>query len=1050
MSRHGANGCHCHSSIQSGRGALRLWVDFAGSQANDVVADLELADVRTTLGAHLAPLALAHLGGRAEWKRTASRTTVKASNLSLALLDGDTVGPSDFELTIDDAPGGSPGHGSLAFGQVALRPLATIAAHLSLPPAARNALVRLEPQGALRGRIEWVGDPAAPEGYAIRADLSRLTIASRDGLPGVADLSGSIDATDRGGLLRVAGERMTLTLPHLFDQPAVLDSIRGEVRWQQAQNGYDVLWKNVQFANGDAAGTTDGSWQPRADGPGHIDVAARLTRINLTTAYRYLPVVAAPSLREWLRRAIVKGTSDDARLDLSGDLERFPFAQGKGGSFQFAMKAHGVTLNYAERWPALTDMVADMRIDGPRVVIDASSARVRSAQIGATHVEIADLHAPNPVLQVDGTASGSTSEFLAFVATSPVAEWIGHDTDAITAAGDGQLMLKFALPLRDPPHATFSGDYRLMSDNVQLPGMPALTEVTGDLTFTERDLRASGITAQAMGGPIKLDLAHDGDHILVDAEGHADVALVRAAFDVPLLAHVSGDTDWHLAVDVHDRQAAWTVQSSLAGAVVDLPAPIGKSAAASVPLRVERRVQKADADRISIDYGDIAKVVLHRQTGGPAPVIDRAVVLVGRSMNDAVEPDQPGIWIRADAPVLDVDAWLDVDVMGSDPASASATTPLVVNGVDLQAGSVTALGRTFSRVKTSARRRNGEWRLALDAAELSGTATWRTATASQPNGRVAARLTRLTPPPVSDDGGANAATARAPSSHWPAVDLVADTVIKKGRDVGRLELQAEPVGTDWRIRKLALVNDAGRIDADGWWRIAPTGSHTILDVAIDVKEAGAFLGRFGWPDAVKGAPTKIDGQVSWAGAPSDFDYPSLAGNFTLRSGAGQFTKLEPGAARLLGVLSLQALPRRISLDFRDVFSEGFAFDAITGNVRMDKGIMHSDALRLVGPAAAVDIAGDVDLAHETQQLNVRVKPSLSTGVSAGAAALFIANPLLGAAIGAGTLLAQKMLNNPFDALFSYRYVVSGTFDDPTVTRAGTRAADAQPSPAEIR
>jgi uncharacterized protein YhdP len=246
------------------------------------------------------------------------------------------------------------------------------------------------------------------------------------------------------------------------------------------------------------------------------------------------------------------------------------------------------------------------------------------------------------------------------------------------------------------------------------------------------------------------------------------------------------------------------------------------------------------------------------------------------------------------------------------------------------------------------------------------------------------------------------------------------------------------------VQKLALVNDAGRIDAHGWWRNATGRSQTRLDVAIDVKEAGAFLGRFGWPDAVKAAPTKIEGQVAWTGAPSEFDYRSLSGNLKLQSGAGQFTKLDPGVGRLLGVLSLQALPRRISLDFRDVFSEGFAFDTVKGDVRIDNGVMHTGDFRLLGPAAAVNIAGDVDLARETQQLKVRVQPSLSSGVSAGAAALFIANPLLGAAVGAGALLAQKILNNPFDQLFSYEYAVSGSWDDPVVTRLGAQAASAAP------
>jgi uncharacterized protein YhdP len=304
-------------------------------------------------------------------------------------------------------------------------------------------------------------------------------------------------------------------------------------------------------------------------------------------------------------------------------------------------------------------------------------------------------------------------------------------------------------------------------------------------------------------------------------------------------------------------------------------------------------------------------------------------------------------------------------------------------------------------------------------------------------------------PPSAHDGE-NATASPTGASRWPAVDLVAESIEKKGHALGRLELQTQPSGSDWQIRKLVLANDAGRIDAHGWWRSASPRSQTDLDVAVDVQEAGAFLGRFGWPAAVKGAPTKIEGHVSWAGAPSDFDYPTLAGSFALHAGAGQFTKLDPGVGRLLGVLSLQALPRRISLDFRDVFSEGFAFDTVAGDVRMSGGVMHADNLRLSGPAAVVVIAGDVELARETQQLAVRVQPSRSTGVSAGAAALFIANPLVGAAVGAGALLAQKMLNNPFDQLFSYRYFVSGSFDDPVVTRGTARAADATPSAATAR
>src|SRR5262249_39329564 len=194
---------------------------------------------------------------------------------------------------------------------------------------------------------------------------------------------------------------------------------------------------------------------------------------------------------------------------------------------------------------------------------------------------------------------------------------------------------------------------------------------------------------------------------------------------------------------------------------------------------------------------------------------------------------------------------------------------------------------------------------------------------------------------------------------------------------------------------------------------------------------------------LKNAPTKINGQLEWSGSPNEFDYPTLDGSFHLDTGPGRFTKIEPGMGKLLGVLSLQALPRRIALDFTDVFSQGFAFDQITGDVTMTHGVMKTSNMRLNGPAAKVLITGETDLAKETQQLAVRVQPAISSSVSAGAALFFLANPIVGAAVGAGSLLAQKVLRDPIEQMFSYEYHVTGTWSDPVVGKRGAVTAQAQ-------
>jgi uncharacterized protein (TIGR02099 family) len=1030
-------------AVDSGKGALRLWVDFARAQKTSVVADVELADVHARLADDLAPLALAHVAGRMQWKRTGPRSDFSAQQFSFTLPDGTGMAPTDLTLALVAPANGAANIGILTSSEVALAPLAEIASQVPLPQHLRDDIARYAPRGTLRNaRFEWGGPIDAPVRYSGKADFAGVSIASRDEHPGATNLSGTIEASERGGSARVAAEAATLALPHVFAAPIAFDSLKAEIAWHQDGGPAQVQWKEAAFANADLAGSAAGAWQALGDGPGSIVLDAQLTRANLASAHRYLPVTAPKAVREWLKRALVKGTSGDGTLTLAGDLALFPFPGGKGGQFQLAIKGRSATLDYAEGWPAIADITADFRVDGSRLTIAASGGRIEGAEIGTTRAEIPDFLAESPVLRIDGMAIGPTTTFLAFVAKSPLAERIRHVTDDIKATGDGRLALRFELPLHEPAGTSVAGQYEFESNTVQIPGAPSLAAVDGKLEFTEKSVHASEVSARVFGGPARIAFTSESGATHVTAGGSADVQQVRTLYDAPLLDRLYGNTDWQLTLDAHDGDVAWSVASSLAGATVDLPTPIGKPPETTVPLRVERRAVSQQQERIGVDYGSIAKVRVLRRTGG-RPAIERALVLVGDATNQAVEPQSPGVWIRANVDSISVDDWLAVDLPAATPATAGGADPVAINGIDLQAANVVALGRTFTDLKTTARRQGGDWRLTLDGADLAGTATWRNATASEPNGRLLARLSRLAPPASADDAGV-ASGEPSTARHWPAVDLVAESLIRKGRALGKLEFLAQPSGGDWQVQKLALVNDAGRIDAHGWWRNATGRSQTRLDVAIDVKEASAFLGRFGWPDAVKAAPTKIEGQVAWTGAPSEFDYRSLSGNLKLQSGAGQFTKLDPGVGRLLGVLSLQALPRRISLDFRDVFSEGFAFDTVKGDVRIDNGVMHTGDFRLLGPAAAVNIAGDVDLARETQQLKVRVQPSLSSGVSAGAAALFIANPLLGAAVGAGALLAQKILNNPFDQLFSYEYAVSGSWDDPVVTRLGAQAASAAP------
>jgi uncharacterized protein YhdP len=164
----------------------------------------------------------------------------------------------------------------------------------------------------------------------------------------------------------------------------------------------------------------------------------------------------------------------------------------------------------------------------------------------------------------------------------------------------------------------------------------------------------------------------------------------------------------------------------------------------------------------------------------------------------------------------------------------------------------------------------------------------------------------------------------------------------------------------------------------------------------------------------------------------------MNGQFTVDVESGQFLKAEPGVAKLLGVLNLQALPRRLTLDFRDVFSEGFSFDWVRGEVIVEQGVARTDSLRMKGVNAAVLLAGSADIGRETQDLRVVVVPEINAGTASLLASAI--NP----AVGLGTFIAQWLLRRPINEANTQEFLVRGTWADPVIERVGRRPANETP------
>jgi uncharacterized protein YhdP len=515
------------------------------------------------------------------------------------------------------------------------------------------------------------------------------------------------------------------------------------------------------------------------------------------------------------------------------------------------------------------------------------------------------------------------------------------------------------------------------------------------------------------------------------------------------------------------------VTSNLQGMASTLPAPLQKEAQTQLPLRYQTSLLAANADagsapaasardRMTLNLDGIGRVVYERDVSKAEPRVLRGLIVVGAESDGALALPPQGVSAAINVAHLDTDAWSDAlqqltgksqlsTVLTTDAATEAAYLP---SSLTLHSDSLTLGGRVFNRLAANAHREGSLWRGNVDATELSGYVEYRPASDTSvagSGGKVFARLARLTlTPNASNDFEALLDTQPA---SLPALDIVVDDFELRDKHLGRLEVDAvnRSVGAspaaaatrEWRLNKLNLITPEATLTTTGNWarvnaQAPPTGStsatkaadrmRTVLNFKLDMVDGGKLLSRFGMNDVIRQASGKIEGQAAWIGSPLKPDYPTLGGAFTVNVASGQFLKADPGLAKLLGVLSLQALPRRLTLDFRDVFSDGFAFDFVRGDVTVDKGVAHTNNLQMKGVNAAVLMEGSADIANETQDLKVVVVPELNAGTASLIATVI--NP----AIGLGSVLAQLFLRRPLIASNTQEFHITGPWADPKVTK----------------
>ena len=1023
--------------LPQGRGALRVWGDL-NEGGGQLTMDVALEEVRVRLGRKLPELDLTNLRGRLSGRYKPGEWAVDAHKIELQTQQGIRVAPTDFHLEWRQNPqtaatmtptAGSRVNGNFSASFIDLAALGSLAAHLPLDARSRELLQKHQPQGRISElRASWGIEREEIQRYSLKAGFDQLGLLPGGYFPGAKGLSGKIDLTDKGGELVLDTAASSLSFPAIFPEPdTVLDSLKAKASWKVASGGVDIKLEKLEFAGPDAAGSARGNYLFTGDGPGVIDLTANVDRVDARAVWRYMPHVVNAEARNWIKRSIVSGRGYDGRLVLKGPLQDFPFRDGSTGKFIVTAKAADAKVDYVPGWPTIQEINANLTF-GVGMKIEASQGSMLGAKLSNVSVIIPDFESHEEMLLVKGVAQGPTSEFFRFLDQSPVGDTIDRFTEGMKARGNGSLNLELDIPLRHALDTKMRGEYRFQNNELEpVSALPPLTQVNGRLLLTEKSVMAQDISGKVFGGPLKVQVKSIGDKVGVVAAGQAQIAEVSKHFGFPLTEHLQGSAGWKAEISIRKRNADFVIDSDLVGVTSPLPEPLNKTAQAPLALHIERSAPESAREQYRITLGKVAQGLVTRRQGN----WERGVFAVGEA--ELRLPDK-GLAVRVATPMIDADAWKKFLPDSANGAEVKGNAGLALSVVNLKTPQLHFMGRDFTQVDTNVRPRDGGWQVGLNAREAVGDLFWN----STAEGWLEGRLKRLVVRPAAE---LNEASSTALNS-LPGLSLIVEDFYVGDKALGKLELKARNDKGAWRLDTLSLHNPDGNFKGKATW--VNVGRHqTSLDFELNALDAGKLLARLGYVDAVRRGSAKMSGELQWNGPLTGIHYPSLTGQMTVSAEKGQFNKLEPGVGKLLGLISLQSLPRRLTLDFRDIFSDGLAFDSIEGKLVVRKGMMRTvEPLHISGPAAQIDIQGEADLKSETQDLQVLVRPELGGIAAVGAAALV--NPVVGVA----ALLANTVLKNPISRLFSYRYHVTGSWADPKVDKAGEVVLEVKDKPVE--
>jgi uncharacterized protein (TIGR02099 family) len=894
---------------------------------------------------------------------------------------------------------------------------------------ARADLLPEDFRGEVRDmRFTYGQDVGQAPRFELSLNFSDLGLINQPGRISVAGLTGEMEADQAGGRLELASGATEWMLPTLFEDALQTDSLSGLLVWRVADDGLRVLSDSVKVTTTDVTASSRFELNVPADGSSpFLDLDARARSDNAPGVLRYMPLRRfPPDVGKWLKRAIVAGRIEESSIRWRGPLRAFPYERGEGLFRADLVIADGL-IDYADRWPRLEALNGDVVFDGVSLSSTRNQARIAGIAVTNGNVHFADLRSGLLHIGIDQPAA--LLPLRDMLLATPVADTLGGVLTRVRGQGNLDARLQLELPVKRPQDYRLEASFDAQQCDLGYEGLAfQLDQIHGIVKLRNTQLSAERLEAVLLGEPVQVQLRPAGK----DALPYSHFALLSSrtplrrwveTLELPKPERFSGDANWRALVMIPGTGPDGgllkvKVTTDLEGVESRLPAPFAKAPGESAPLEVGLDFAGDELDVTGRLRDDVAWA-FRLEHGADHWAIERGAIHSG--YGPAVLPVLPGIELSGRLARLRLSEWLEL-------ASGDGTQSWfdLYREAALTVDDLVVFGQSFPDAEILATRQPGAWRVALDA-------PWVLGNVIVPDVPAAVRPLRL-----EMDRlwllGSDTAGSEDESSDPRAVPPIALHV--GDFRIGTLNfgsLDARVASTEEGILASPIQTKAPsfEITGDAAWRVVNGDveqQRTRLRTELRSTKVKATLESLGYQPMIEGKSGRVNADLSWPGQPAADFLRRASGQVQIRLKDGALLEVEPGSGRMLGMLSVAALPRRLALDFRDVFDEGLSFDVLEGDFSLETGEAYTCNLGLQGGVADLGIVGRTSLRDESYDQLAVVRPHVSNVLALGGAVVG------GPGVGAAMLLISRIFRKPLSQIGESYYEIQGSWAEPAIDK----------------